>query len=142
MELVIETLYDGAGVGAYNGRRFVASSIYRTKERPLFKGGIFVLPEGITSVNWVEDPDVKYIGILSSKYGVERYTFGSFFRGRTGEFNEGEIYGDKSKCIEILGLEEEQLVQLAKEFLVETMNHTLLVKVYKTNRLLRICKCG
>ena len=84
---------------------------------------------------------MKYIGILSSKYGVERYTLGSFLRGMTGEFNEGEIYGDESKCIEILGLEEEQLVQLAKEFLVETLNQTLLVKVYKTNRLLRICKC-
>ena len=141
MELIVETLYDGTGAGAYNGRRFVASSIYRTKEMPLSEGGIFVLPEEMTSINWVEDPDVKYIGILSSKYGVKRYTFGSFLRGRTREFNEGEIYGNESKCIEILGLEEEQLVQLAKEFLVETLNHAFLVKVYKTNRLLRICKC-
>ena len=47
MELIVETLYDGTGAGAYNGGRFVASSIYRTKEMPLSEGGIFVLPEKI-----------------------------------------------------------------------------------------------
>lgn len=141
MELVVEVLYDGAGVGAYNGKKALASSIYRTKQEPSTEGGIFVLPEEASLVNWVEDPDVKYMGILSSKYGTKQYVFGSFFKGQTGEFNEGEIYGKKSKCVEVLGLGEDALIQLAKEYLVETLNQILLIKLYKSNKLLRICKC-
>ena len=140
MELVVEVLFDGAGVGAYNGKKALASSIYRTKQEPLIEGGIFILPEEESLVIWDEDPDEKQMGILSSRYGVKQYVFGSFLKGKTGEFNEEEFYGKKSKCIEILGLGEELLVRLAKDFLVETLNQTLLIKVYKTNRILRICK--
>ena len=141
MKLVVEVLYDGAGAGAYNGKKIFASSIYRTKQEPLTEGGIFVLPESASLVNYVEDPYMEQMDILSSKYGVKQYVFGSFICGRTGEYNEKEFYGNKSKCIEILGLGEEQLVQLAKDFLKETSTHSLLIKVFKTNKLLRICKC-
>jgi hypothetical protein len=83
MELVVEVLFDGAGVGAYNGKKALASSIYRTKQEPLTEGGIFILPEEESSVIWDEDPDEKYMGILSSKYGVKQYAFGSFLKGKT-----------------------------------------------------------
>ena len=129
MELIVEEL---SGV--------LSSSIHWTKEEPTLPGGIFVLREESFPGHWVEDPDVKCIEELSPKYDVTHHCFGAYLVGKTEEFTEGEVYGDTSTCIEIIGLQEDRLIQLAKEFLTESMNQSLLVKVYGTNRLLRVYK--
>lgn len=129
MELIIEEL---SGT--------LASSIHWTRQEPALPGGIFAIREESPSIYWVEDPDVKCMEELSPKYGVMQHCFGAFLAGKTEEFTEGEVYGDQSSCIEIIGLPEEQLIQLAKEFLAKSLNRSLLVKVYGNDRILRIYK--
>ena len=129
MELIVEELSCDS-----------VSSIHWTREEPALPGGIFAIREESPSMHWVEDPDVKCMEELSPKYGVTQHCFGAYLTGKTDEFTEGEVYGDQSTCIEIIGPREESLIQLAKEFLAKSLNLSLLVKVYGTDRVLRFYK--
>ena len=88
-------------------------------------GGIIVFPQEVTGVRLSEDTQYKW-------------TLGNFFKGRYTDKN-GKVYSEDSLCLEITGVTEDSLKEIAEE-LCRTLNQeSALIKSYcERNRILLV----
>lgn len=116
------------------------------------KGGIIVLSEEVNAVklsenkfiNWIRQKSRtmrnkfsgnRYIDGIAQKHELVGWTIGNFLKGRyTGK--DGKVYSEKSMCVEIIGVSDDVLIQIAEEICKQFDQETVLVKEYSNNRVL------
>ena len=88
-------------------------------------GGIIVFPQEVRDIQLSKDTQHKW-------------TLGHFFKGRYKDKNE-IIYSEDSLCLEITGVTEDSLIEIAED-LCRTLNQeSALIKSYcERNRILRV----
>ena len=128
---------------AYSGTAYLYAAI-STKGRPIIatnvdsaidwevaedmKGGIIVFPEEVDAVKLSEN---KLINRIKAKFSI-----GNFLKGRyTGK--NGKVYSKDSLSIEIVGVTDDTLIEIAEELCRTFKQENFLVKIYsEKNRIL------
>lgn len=117
------------------------------------KGGIIVFSQEVNAVqmsknkliNWVKQKLSTFKNKASGKSAIDRiaqkhdlvgWTIGNFLKGRyTGK--NGKVYSEDSLSVEIIGVSDDTLIEIAEELCREFDQETVLVKIYsERNRIL------
>lgn len=116
------------------------------------RGGIIVFSEEVNAVklsenkliNWIKQKaqtlsnrfsGMTFIDDIAQSHNLVGWTVGNFLKGRyTGR--DGNVYSENSLSVEIVGVPDSVLIQIAEELCRKFVQETVLVKEYSTNKLL------
>jgi len=118
------------------------------------KGGVIVFA---TSVNAVKLSNNKIINFLKQQYQtiknklehdskiykiakafeVMNYSIGNFLKGKYVADN-GELFTDKSLCLELIGVQEDRIITIGEEICKEFKQECVLVKLYTSNKIVLV----
>lgn len=118
---------------------------------PNQKGGIITFSTDVNAenlsdnklVNWVKQKVATFnnklarnrkVDKISQKHNLAAWTVGKFLSGRYTAKN-GKVFDEKSLSVEIIGIDSDELIQIAEELCVEFIQESVLVKDYSTNRI-------
>ena len=164
MKKQIRQNIDVTKCNAYSGTAYLYAAI-SVKDRSVFatnmdsssdreipcdkKGGIIVLPREVNDVqgliNWAMQRFPSFENITPGKVSNDKYAhkqdlegwkIGDFLKGHyTGK--NGEVYSEGSLAVEIIGVSDDTLLEIAEELSRAFEKKTVLVKFYaERNRLL------
>lgn len=115
-------------------------------------GGVIVLSTDVNAVqvssnklvNWVKSKwetlknrlgKDKKINDIAQKHNLVGWTVGKFLRGRYTAKN-GKVFDENSLSIEIVGIPDDKLIEVAEDLCNAFKQESVLVKTYGTNRIM------
>lgn len=125
-----------------NKDSFVLTEGAHEEQSAKYRGGIIMLADTINTIESSFDKDIIHNVVdnfinndaITNREYIGAYSIGNFFKGKYVGKN-GDVYDDKSVCVEVDGLSSKSLLKLAETIADNFRQETLLVKDLNKNKI-------